>query len=386
MHQSDGFRILRFVDRTQPPNLTAIGIHSAHLNETLVKSGLRVVTFTTKDISGNEIEFSKNYVRFPVDKSILDNRISLTMYRIGIMLAQRFNPTLIHSHSHLFYTSIIGSFIAKKLEIPHLLTIHGIMQPMGKIGNAVQSVYNKIIFRFVFSKSYFLVYSKHMLMDLVKLGVDPNKVTIIPNAILRESIDIEKFDYEKINRLKKSKPLKIAFIGRFIEGKGIIDILELISIIPKHQIIEFHLVGIGAYANSLLSNLRDKFSDAHVIYYGQISNQEVDEVLKKCSILLQPSKQEGVSRIILEALSKNCLVLANTARGLEQFIEYHGLLIPGKDENWSEFAKTVICNPFKYLDMVNWGHIHLILKEKHSWDNYVKQLMALITSILTNEN
>ncbi len=355
-------KIVRFLDRTQPPNLTAVGIHAKYLNLELKKIKYTILNITTHTKHLINAKDSDNIIHyFPYTLQLLGNRIIFNKIREMGTLIRNFEPKLIHSHSHLFYTTLIGSYFSKKFKLPHIITIHGMIQPMSDFGMIFQKIYSFFTLKYIYRSAYFLVYTNLMQKQLMRYGIPSKNIFVINNAVIS--------DDTKIPQVKAKRPLKIAFIGRFTKGKGIPELLDIITNLNKLNI-ELILAGDGPLRSQLLAFCNK--SKIKYSYYGTLKHQKVLDLLREVHILLQPSKQEGVSRIILEAISQNCIVLSNTNDGLKKFIEIGA--IRTSNLSLTNGIKEICMNYDKFYSQIDWEFCYKLLIEHYSWKNYAKKM------------
>ena len=70
--------------------------------------------------------------------------------------------------------------------------------------------------------------------------------------------------------------------------------------------VEYHLVGgmTGAKENSFLKDLADKCGvSARVIFHGSLALDQMPEYYDSFDVYIQPSKQEGLPRAVIEAMN-----------------------------------------------------------------------------------
>jgi len=149
---------------------------------------------------------------------------------------------------------------------------------------------------------------------LANNGVPAGKIISIPNAI--EEQWIRKTDIQNFN------PSRFVFIGRYSEVKGI-DILDqaLNKLLPVHPF-EMHFIGPIPEDKQVRSS--------SVIYHGAIHNEEqIQEILYNCDVLVSPSYTEGMPTVILEAMAAGCAIIATDVGAVPEIVDAEiGWLIP----------------------------------------------------------
>ncbi|WP_165153802.1 glycosyltransferase family 4 protein [Parabacteroides sp. ZJ-118] len=84
--------------------------------------------------------------------------------------------------------------------------------------------------------------------------------------------------------------------------------------------IEYHLVGGGD--NTFLRSLADKYGVGdRTFFHGLIPHDQVIPFLDEMDLYIQPSKQEGLPRALIEAMSRGCLSLGSRTAGIPELLD-----------------------------------------------------------------
>lgn len=120
----------------------------------------------------------------------------------------------------------------------------------------------------------------------------------------------------------------IASIGALINVKGHSDVVRALSILKNRgQIFTYHLIGNGN-PTTLKMLARAYNVEEQVKFHGTIPHNEIFDVLKTIAIYIQPSKTEGISRALVEAMSVGCPAIATNVGGNPELIEKQWLYKP----------------------------------------------------------
>ena len=99
----------------------------------------------------------------------------------------------------------------------------------------------------------------------------------------------------------------------------------------------YHLIGTGNtdYLSSVArkSNVTEK-----VVFHGGMRHDEVIDFLDKCDIYIQPSKQEGLPRSLIEGMSRGMLCYGSSVAGIPELLEKE-MLFSKRRDNYKEIAK-----------------------------------------------
>ena len=136
-------------------------------------------------------------------------------------------------------------------------------------------------------------------------------------------VDLRRFkpsvESEDLSRIFKIEPgsITIAQVGRieYIKGQG--DLIDACSIL-RNNIEKFHVLFIGAvqekaYFQSCQSKIRALSLEKHVTFTGKM--EPIESILNSVDICVLPSKTEGFSRAVIEAMALSKPVIATNVGG-----------------------------------------------------------------------
>ena len=153
---------------------------------------------------------------------------------------------------------------------------------------------NKVIVLNRFSKKY---------VD----NICTDKAEFIPNFIDKESIVNQHVIKDKIE--------SIVTVGHIERSKGLIEIIETAK---KNPIVKFILIGA----------IREKISKlnipSNVVITGRLEATEVSSWLEKADVFLLPTKTEGFSNAILEAMAKGLPIITSDVGANFEMLEDKG--------------------------------------------------------------
>lgn len=178
----------------------------------------------------------------------------------------------------------------------------------------------------------FLAVTEKAKEALILEGCDPKKIEVV-----RMGVDIDKF---KINPPIRRAKLKILFVGRLVEEKGILDLKAAVKIL-KQKNIEFNLtiVGNGPLKKQILSKLNEVD-----IEIKQIPYEEMPGVYQAADIFVLPSKpakhwQEQYGMALIEAMASGLPIITTKSVSIQEVVGKAALLVaPG---NIKDLAKVI---------------------------------------------
>lgn len=171
----------------------------------------------------------------------------------------------------------------------------------------VVSKMTKKVNSFEFSRvSNFIAISEYVKKYLLQIGVESEKITLIPNGI------------EPLSRISKGVK-EILFVSRLEPEKGVKLAIETWR--EYHELPKLNIIGTGSlhdYVSESTAALKN------VEFHGPLTVGEVESVAAKCRTLLAPvSWEEPFGRTLVEALSRGQAIVA-TKKGIAPFIIQEG--------------------------------------------------------------
>ena len=153
--------------------------------------------------------------------------------------------------------------------------------------------------RLILSASRFIATTPQIVGDLKSVGVPDSKILLIPNGVHI----VRKVQAEN----KQNSDFKIIVVARLIELK---NIAFLIDALKELEIpCSLTVYGDGREKESLIRMVsRNKMSD-RVRFAGNVSGEELIDALGSSDLFTLPSKVEGLSNALLEAMSVGLPVL-----------------------------------------------------------------------------
>lgn len=350
-----------------------------HTYEILKEYGHDVFFFATdkKDYYEKDYKYSKYFPKFVYNtKEFIKNPIA---YFWNFEAEKKFRemikevkPDIIHLNL-LISPSILK--VCKEIKIPTVMTLH-IPSPICpannfylknktlcndfkcKNGNYWHCIFNsckskfpesnirKAILSYIYNitKSYsaidYIICPSDALKDFVmktNIGINKEKLITIPNFLGKDEIKIIP------NYQNKGYFL---YVGRLEKVKGVQHLLEAVKNLPKE--IEFHIVGTGAYEQTLKTYAEENNLN-NVKFIGYKNREEIQKEYHDCISLIVPSDWfEIFGMINIEAFIHGKPVIASKIGGIPEIIENdkNGLLFtPGNVKEIQEHILKYWNNP-----------------------------------------
>ena len=234
-------------------------------------------------------------------------------------------------HSHLFGNNLYGFIVSLLTGRKIIFTIHG----EDCFQNKKRILFYKITAPFVLK---IVAVSPPISEKLInEMGIERSKVELIVNGINASGGEnaFKRDETRRLLGLPKDSHI-IGSIGNIKPVKGY-DVLirsaqRVIEAFPDSV---FVIVG-GIYQhedymNSLLDLIRHESLENHFVFLGKRS--DVDRILSVFDIFALPSRSEGTSLSLLEAMAAGKAIVATNVGGTAHILinEYNSLLVPPDD-------------------------------------------------------
>ncbi len=204
-------------------------------------------------------------------------------------------------HSHLMLDRAIAGLCYLLNKVPIITTIHttNIATNHSRFYSRLKLHMEDFLGKLTTTK--FVAISKTVKEISIKYrGIPENKITIIYSGIKIK-------DYK--SRSYNNRPFKIISVGRFIQSKGFLDLIEIVEILKiKGKGVQLALVGDGPLYQLLKKTVEEKGLEDNIRFTGFIQN--VSDYLEYSDAYITATKEEGFSISTVEALSNSLPVVA----------------------------------------------------------------------------
>lgn len=202
-------------------------------------------------------------------------------------------------------------------------------------------------------------------------------IEIIPNGHNSEKWgdEIE----EKV--ILKGKPNLIS-VGNVTERKGQLNVIKLLpEIIKNYPNLQYHCVGIPTEKELFLSEAKRLGVDKHITFYGRVSDQKLQQLVKASDICVMLSGEtktgdvEGFGIAILEANALGIPAIGSKNCGIEDAIleDNSGILVSNTSSE--EFISAI--------DKIISNYTHFSLESKkwaahHTWNKIINKYIEVL--------
>jgi glycosyltransferase involved in cell wall biosynthesis len=242
----------------------------------------------------------------------------------------RLRPDVVHTHtSKAGLLGRVAAWLARVPVVvhrPHGHVFYGHFAPaLSRFFLLVERVLSKIT-------HHLIALTPGEAEDYVNLRVmPPYRISVIPSGV-----DLRRFAETRVDCLKKRqelglppKALAVGFVGWLLPIKGVSFLVQAMpGILAKHPASFLVLVGQGDDEVELRSLADSLGLDGRVIFLGW--RPDVEEVLACLDLLVLPSLNEGMGRVLVEAMAAGLPIVASEVGGIPDLVTNgeNGLLVP----------------------------------------------------------
>lgn len=206
-------------------------------------------------------------------------------------------------------------------------------------------------------------------------GIPSDKITAIPNGV----------DCPGTETSSGADPGSnlVLFVGRLTEQKDPLNLLNSFADLPASVRSQFRLefVGDGPLRDQLDRKIHEFDLSEKVTLSGR--TDDVSRKMRSATVLVVPSKWEGMPNVILEAMSVGLPVIATAVDGCNDLITQHetGWLVPQADsQSLASALEFALTQPSARRSVAQ--KAQAVVQKDFSWASVVLQYDHLLRSLL----
>jgi len=230
--------------------------------------------------------------------------------------------------------------------------------------------------------------------DLILRGIDPGKITIVPNAVDAsrfQPVGVRDSTIERDLNLAGKKV--IAFIGSFYAYEGL-DLLvaampKLLSVRPDIRLL---LVGGGQVTEAIKQQIVLLGLQDQVILTGRVPNEDVEAYYSVTDVLVYPRKSMRLTELVtplkpLEAMAQKSMFLASDVGGHRELIRdgITGTLFKADDMDDLVRSLLALLDQEEKWPAIRDAGRHFVENERN-WINSVANLKPVYQRLVAGSN
>jgi len=177
----------------------------------------------------------------------------------------------------------------------------------------------------------FITVSAYSKRELISLGLDPNRITILSPGVDRAGLEI-------FPKTHPADEVHLVTLGSISPRKGTIYLAEAFVKMARPNV-HLHLIGSTTVDADYCELVRDMLKReggeaAHRIHFhGRLEQNEANKLLSEADIFAMPSLQEGFGIALLEAMHYGLPIVTTNITAQPELVEegVNGLLVPPAD-------------------------------------------------------
>lgn len=299
-------------------------------------------------------------------------------YEIISKLVKEDEYEVIQACDYDYLTSLPAVIAGRKLNVPVILTTDAFPGVSWYFGNhfvdLAAKIYTHTLGKFMIdSCDKFVILSKELLKDALRIGIPEKKVYVIPNGV-----DFKQFNPDVDgNNLRKKLNINndekvLLFVGRLSLVKRIDIILDISKKFLKSDLkIKTIIVGEGEYG-SYYRQMADSLKN--IMFVGSVPHKDLHEYFAIADIFLLPSLSEGLPNVLLEASACGKPIVATNTGGISDIV-IHGetgyLVKPDDIDSYFHYVELLLNDENLSRQLGNNGYEHV--SKEFSWDVIIEK-------------
>ena len=371
--------------------------NSYEISKKLVERGHEVTVYTTDgykwrlNVEKNkpvDVDGIKTYYFRNLSGYLARERVFPTPYYAPIVARKEImNFDVIHIHEGNTLGVVVHHY-AKKYGVPYILQAHGnLAHKMSRERSAVGGIWDALFgYRTLRDASKVIALNRTEAEQYKKMGVDEDKIAIVPNGInLFEYDNLPKRgEFRKKYSIRGDRKI-VLFLGRLNKSKGI-DLLVKAFADVSEELSEVKLVIVGpddGFLSALKRQIEDlKISDK-ILFTGPLSERGKLGAYVDADVFVNPRADEIFGIVFLEACACGTPVICSSGCGIADEIDGKtGFAVRyNRDQLKDAIFKILSDEGLRRRFEEEGGKL---VKEKFSWDEIILDVERTYEQVIKN--
>lgn len=218
-----------------------------------------------------------------------------------------------------------------------------------------------------------------------QLGVDPEKIVTIPNAIDLEEIDRAREPASLGEYGIDDNHIVLLSVGRLEDNKGFIDLANALADVVDELPVKWRwvLAGDGTAKVRIANAIRARGIGNHAVMTGAVSETLLHTLYERADLFIHPTLYEGSSMVTLEAMAHRTPVIATRVGGIPDKVVdgISGLLVTPGDVG--ALGRSIAAAMTEPEILSEWGvEGRRLAEEGFSWTKRSAEVVAFYESLL----
>jgi PEP-CTERM/exosortase A-associated glycosyltransferase len=247
-------------------------------------------------------------------------------------LVDAFGPDVIHAHSPVL-NALPALWVGRRRNVPVVYEVRALWEDAavdhgttreGSLRYRATRLLETFALRRV---DHVTTICEGLRTEIVDRGLDPDKITVIPNAV-----DAERFAYgaaadaQLRQRLGLAEATVVGFAGSFYAYEGLDLLIEAAArLAPANPALRVLLVGGGPQERALQALARERGIADRVVFTGRVPHEEVGRYYDLIDVLAYPRRRMRLTDLVtplkpLEAMAQGRMLVASDVGGHRELI------------------------------------------------------------------
>ena len=249
-----------------------------------------------------------------------------------IEVAQEFKPELLHAHSPMF-NGLAASRAARSLGIPLVYEIRAFWEDdavdKGKFseGSFVYKQVRRLETKVCRAADRVVTICDGLKNDLVKRGIHPDKVIVVPNGVDGERFQPSTKDLALAKSLGMENSEVVGFIGSFFHYEGLPLLVDAVArLAATRPRLRLLLVGGGEDEDAVKRRVEELGIQDRVVMTGRVPHSEVAGYYGLMDLMIYPRISRRITELVtplkpLEAQAMGIAVLGSSVGGIRELFD-----------------------------------------------------------------
>lgn len=351
------------IEKLFAPHKGGIEIHVAGLSKYLTKRGHQVEVLTSR--------FSK---KLPSGSHVDGYAVTRVRGIHAMLRALQADVDIIHVHDYASAFSVAGAIARLIRPRPLVWTPHGIYPLRSGWARLRRIVFDCSVGRLLpMASDIVIALTKTNRAQLEEMGVDASRITVIPNGI-----DLQRLNLPKRRSLREQLGLVgqvLLHVGRLDWNKGLAYTVDALKMVTNHWP-ECKLLLIGkdyGIGDKLQSRAARLGISSNLLLLGEVADEVVAQAFVESDLFVISSIYEGLPTVVLEAMASGLPVIA-TRTGAPDVIRNleNGLLVDyGDAEGLASAIVALLENSELRTRLAAAGQVTI---ESFDWESVAKSV------------
>jgi glycosyltransferase involved in cell wall biosynthesis len=375
-----GSRLL-LINYEYPPLGGGAGNATAHLAREFTLLGAEVMVLTSgyRGLPSQETSNGFAVKRIPTIRRRLDRCTPVEMLTFmmsatlaGLRLTRSWRPDFT-----IAFFGIPCGPVAYTLKaiygVPYIVSLRGGDVPgFQSYDLALYHRLMKPAIRFLWRQATCVVANSQGLRDLAQSTEPVVTINVIPNGV-----DVQRF--RPAGSSDRNGPVRLLYVGRLTYQKGVDVFIQALQRLDSRIQFEVELVGDGNARRPLERMVQKSGLLERLHFTGWLDRTEIPQRYQQADIFVLPSRDEGMSNVILEAMASGLPVIATSLGGNTELVRHgeNGLLVKPDDSEQLADALLELINKVELRQRMG-SSGRALVERGYSWRQTAEQYLQVI--------